>query len=99
MALNNKPIQRSPGERQERFPYIDRVIRLFLIVEGRGKGTNPVQDQDQVIINRVLGQMTNAVTARVTRSNGESPGRGKPTRQAAERGHGGPSARAGGRGG
>jgi hypothetical protein len=40
MALNNKPIQRSPGEQQERFPYIDRAIRLFLIVEGRGKGAN-----------------------------------------------------------
>jgi hypothetical protein len=39
----------------------------------------------RIIINRVIEQMTNAVTPRVTRSNGESPGRGKPTRQAAER--------------
>ena len=86
MSLSNEPIHRSPGQQQQFFPYIDRAIRLLLIVEAAARAPIHVldhgEDQDQVIINRVIEQMTNAVTPRVTRSNGESPRRGRPTRLA-----------------
>ena len=92
MALSKEPTHRSPGQQQECFPYIDRVIRLDLIMRDPRQGNQymyKISHMIRIILNRVIGQMTDAVAPRVPRSNGENPRRGRADKAGGGEGSGG----------
>jgi hypothetical protein len=84
MALNNEPMQRSRGQQQQCFPYIDRAIRLHPILVAAAREPIHVQDQMHGQDHHQSSHWTDdecsdaRVMERVSR-------RGRPTRQAAER--------------
>jgi hypothetical protein len=83
MVLSNQPMQRSPGQQQECFPYIDRAIRLHPILVAAAREPVLVQGHTHDQDHHQSSHWTDDEC-----SDAQSNGEGLPAREADKAGGG-----------